>query len=143
MDEILDEKTYETRNVRYAGFVLRTAAFITDLLIFIMLSFGLYLAFRPAPSFYDFILLYWWKILPVVAFYFIYFDGSESNATPGKQIMNIRLLSDEKKEIDFTVSVKHFVISIVLFFGYFMLFHKERCQTLADKICNVIVVKVT
>lgn len=141
MDEILDEKTYETRNVQYAGFILRTAAFIADLLIFIMFCSGLYLAFRPAPSFYDFIILYWWKILPVVLFYFIYFDGSESNATPGKQIMNIRLLSIEKKEIDFTISAKHFVLSILLFFGYFMLLNKNRFQTLADKISHVIVIK--
>jgi len=142
MDEILDEKTYETRLVKPAGFAPRTAAFIADLLIFIMLSFGLNYMFRLSPTYVEFLKAFWWQILIAIIFYFIYFDGSETNATLGKQIMNIRLLTEEKRDVDFSTSAKHFVISLVTFFGYFVLLSNEKKQTMADKICKVIVVKV-
>ena len=143
MDEILDEKTYETRKVEFASFSLRTAAFLMDVLIFVAITFGLFYMFKLAPDYLLFLKMYWWKIIIVVSLYFIYFDGSESNATLGKQIMNIRLLNEEKQAVDFTDSVKHFVLSVILFFGYFVLLSNEKQQTLADKICKVIVVKVS
>ena len=143
MDEILDEKTYETRKVEFASFSLRTAAFLMDVLIFVAITFGLFYMFKLAPDYLLFLKMYWWKIIIVVSLYFIYFDGSESNATLGKQIMNIRLLNEEKQAVDFTDSVKHFVLSVILFFGYFVLLSNEKQQTLANKICKVIVVKVS
>lgn len=141
-EELLDEKTYETRKVEAADFVSRTAALMADVLIFIMFSVGLNYAFSLAPSYLMFLQQYWWQILLVIAFYFIYFDGSETNATLGKQIMNIRLLTEEKRAVDFTTSAKHFILSLVLFFGYFGLLSSEKKQTIADKICAIIVVKV-
>ena len=142
MDEILDEKTYETRNIKYADFSPRTAALIIDVLIFIMFTFGLnYFIFRMSLPYFAFLQQYWWQLLFVISFYFIYFDGSENNATPGKQIMNIRLLTIEKRDIDFATSTKHFLLSVVLFFGYFALISNEKKQTLADKLCKVIVIK--
>lgn len=141
MDEILDEKTYETRKIILANFTDRTLAFLADLLIFVMFSFGLNLVLKITPTYLLFILAFWWQILIVISLYFIFFNGSESNATLGKQIMNIRLLTEDKRDVDYTTSVKHFLFSIVLFFGYFSLLSKEN-KTMADKICKVIVVKV-
>jgi uncharacterized RDD family membrane protein YckC len=142
MDEILDEKTYETRKVKPADFVSRTAAFLADILIFFMFSYGLNYALALSASYLSFLQQYWWQTLFAVIVYFTYFDGSESNATLGKQIMNIRLLTEEKRDVDYLTSTKHFLLSIVLFFGYFNLFTNESKQTLADKLCKVIVVKV-
>lgn len=142
MDEILDEKTYETRKVEYASFSQRSAAFLMDVFLFVIISYGLYYAFRLAPTYIEFLKVFWWKILPIVTVYYVYFDGSENNATLGKQIMNIRLLNEEKRDIDFTDSAKHLLFSVVLFFGYFVLLSNEKRQTLADKFCKVIVVKV-
>ena len=51
MDDILDEKTYETRTVEFASFSLRTTAFMTDLLIFGAVSFGLNYAFELQSSY--------------------------------------------------------------------------------------------
>jgi len=56
--------------------------------------------------------------------------------------MNIRLLNEAQRDADFTDSVKHFILSLLLFFGYIFLLSNEKRQTLADKICKVIVVKV-
>ncbi|MDB5225830.1 MAG: hypothetical protein JWN78_23 [Bacteroidota bacterium] len=140
MDEILDEKTYETRQLSYASFSQRSAAVIIDLLIFGMLSYGIYLVFGATADYGGFLLKYWWQLALIVTFYFIYFDGSEKNATCGKQVMNIRLLSEEKRDIDFTTSAKHLLLSILLFFGYFSLLSKDKHQTLTDKICRVFVI---
>ena len=142
MDEILDEKTYETRKVEYAPFSLRTAAVLMDVLIFVALTYGLFYVLKLSPTYLIFLEVYWWKIAIVMAVYFIYFDGSESNATLGKQMMNIRLLNEAQRDADFTDSVKHFILSLLLFFGYIFLLSNEKRQTLADKICKVIVVKV-
>ena len=95
MDDILDEKTYETRTVEFAAFSLRTTAFMTDVLIFGAVSFGLNYAFELQSSYLIFLKVYWWKIIIVLTAYFIYFDGSEDNATLGKQIMNIRMLNED------------------------------------------------
>lgn len=142
MDEILDEKTYETRKVSYASFSLRTIAFLIDIFIFVAISYGLFYMFRFAPTYLMFLKLFWWKIIVIIAVYFIYFDGSESNATLGKQIMNIRLLNEQQRSVNFTDSAKHFFFSILLFFGYFVLLSNDKPQTMADKICKVIVVNV-
>ena len=142
MDEILDEKTYETRNVQYASFSQRSAASLMDVFLFVIISFGLYYVFGLAATYMLFLQTFWWKILPIVLLYYVYFEGSENNATLGKQIMNIRLLNEEKRDIDFTDSAKHLLFSVILFFGYFILLTNEKRQTLADKFCKVIVVKV-
>jgi len=113
-----------------------------DVLIFVALTYGLFYVLKLSPTYLIFLEVYWWKIAIVMSVYFIYFDGSESNATPGKQMMNIRLLNDAQRDADFTDSVKHFFLSLLLFFGYIFLLSNEKRQTLADKICKVIVVKV-
>ncbi len=141
MDDILDEKTYETREVTLANFTDRTLAFIADLLIFVMFGFGLNLVLKIAPTILLFIFAFWWQIVIVISLYFIFFDGSENNATLGKQLMDIRLLTENKRDVDFSNSAKHYLFSILLFFGYFSLFSKEK-KTLADKFCKVIVVKI-
>ncbi len=142
MDEILDEKTYETRTVTYASFPLRTAAFLFDIIIFAAITYGLFYVFKTAPDYLSFLKMNWWKIAIVISAYFTYFDGNENNATLGKQIMNIRLLNEEKRAVDFTDSFKHYLLSLFLFFGYFGLLSTEKQQTMADKICRIIVVKV-
>lgn len=142
MDEILDEKTYEDRPVEYATFSQRTSAFLADILIFAAISYGLFYVFKLAPEYVQFLQLYCWKMAIIIAVYFIYFDGSESNATLGKQIMDIRLLNEQKKSVDFTDSIKHFFLSVVLIFGYFGMLSNEKRQTMADKVCKIIVVKV-
>jgi uncharacterized RDD family membrane protein YckC len=142
MDEILDEKTYETRTVVYASFTLRATAFLIDVFLFVIVSYGLYYVLKSAPTYAAFLQMFCWKITVVIMIYFIYFDGSEKNATPGKQIMNIRLLNEKKREIDYNASAKHLLFSTLLFFGFFRLLLNDKQQTLADKICKVVVVKV-
>jgi hypothetical protein len=84
MDDILDEKTYETRTVEFAAFSLRTTAFMTDVLIFGAVSFGLNYAFELQSSYLLFLKTYWWKIIIVLTAYFIYFDGSEDQCNIGQ-----------------------------------------------------------
>jgi uncharacterized RDD family membrane protein YckC len=137
MDELLDEKTYETRTVRYASFYQRTSAFLIDALLFLIAAYGVYYMFGNAPSFMLFLRQYIWQVTAVILFYFIYLDGGEKNATFGKQVMNIRLLNEERREIGFSDSAKHCLLSVILFFGYFRMLWNKKNQTLADSICKI------
>lgn len=141
MEEILDEKTYETRIVLYAPFSLRTAALFADVLLFILCSYGIYLMYSESPDYWVFVKSNWWKICIAVSLYFIYFEGSESQGTPGKQILQLRVLRENKQDISFTDSAKHFFFSVLLFFGYLLLFTNDKYQTLADKWCGITVIK--
>jgi uncharacterized RDD family membrane protein YckC len=141
MDDILDEKNYESRQLSYATFGMRSAAFITDLLLCGMFFYGYFLLFSSTNNLVDFLQLNWWKLLLCGTLYVIYFEGSEQQATIGKQITGIRLLSDQKTDIDFTMSVKHFIVSVFLCFGYFRMLSSPEKQTLADKICKIYVIQ--
>ncbi|MBK9327834.1 MAG: RDD family protein [Sphingobacteriales bacterium] len=141
MDEILDEKTYETRVVQYAPFSLRTAALLADILLFIMLSCGIYLLYSESPDYWTFVTINWWKIGLSVSLYFLYFEGSESQGTLGKQILQIRVLKENKLDINFTDAAKHYILSLLLFFGYFLLLTNDKYQTLADKLCHITIIR--
>jgi len=142
MDDVLDEKTYETRKVEYASLLPRTASVLADVLIFIATSYGIFYLLKPASDYSRFMEMVWWKLLIAFLVYRFYFAGSESNATPGMQIMNIRFLTEQQRDISFTDALKHLLLSVLLFFGYPLLVSNEKKQTLADKMCKVIVVKV-
>lgn len=140
MDEILDEKNYENRTLIYASFLQRFIALISDILIIVLVSYGYFLVISPFENVIDFYLANWWKLVLISTLYFIYFEGSESQATLGKQIVGIRLLTTDKSDIDFKTSVFHFILSVLLFPGFFRILLKSNVQTFADKLCKVWVI---
>ncbi len=142
MDEILDEKTYETRVLQYASFTQRTAALLIDVVLLVLISYVLNYIFRWSFDYKEFLMEYWLPVVAVVGLYFIFFDGSEMNATIGKQMMNIRMLGDNKLDIDYITSAKHYFFSVLIFFGYLALLSKNESKTLADHYCKVGVIKV-
>lgn len=143
MDEILDEKNYETRKIIFASFLERLGAFLIDIFLLLAVSFGYYLQFSKGVGNYKFFLLTnWWILLIVFTLYSIFFTGSERNATLGMQIMNIRMLTDKKRDIDFTTATIHFLLSIFFFFSFFSLLSQKKQPTLADKYAKVFVVRV-
>jgi uncharacterized RDD family membrane protein YckC len=141
MDEILDEKTYETRTPQFASFWQRGMAFFLDAFLILLILYGIYLLAGNAADFGGFLWKYGWQEVCAVSFYFIYFEGGERNATFGKQIMDIRLLNEEKRDIGFLDSAKHLILSIVLIPGFFTLFLNEKKQTWADKFCKIVVIR--
>ncbi|MCB0507891.1 MAG: RDD family protein [Bacteroidetes bacterium] len=141
-DDILDEKTYETRKLIAATFIQRSSAFLLDVILFFILSYGFHKLLRLAPYYIQFLTNYWMQLLILIALYYIYFDGGENNATLGKQIIGIRLLNEQKQAVSYFVSAQHFFSSVILFFGYFIQLGNEKRQTLADKYCKVLVVNV-
>lgn len=141
MDEILDEKTYETRMVQYASFSLRTAAFLTDMLLLIMLTYGIYVMYGTSPDYWTFVKTNWWKMGLLVSLYFVYFEGSESQGSLGKHILHLRVLKENKQDINFTDAAKHYILSLILFLGYFVLLTNDKYQTLADKLCHITVIR--
>ncbi len=140
MDEILDEKTYETRTVEYASFIQRSLAFVVDIALLNLICFATNRYFGIAPTFQLFITSNWWQLILIFSIYYIYFEGGEWNATLGKQIVNIRVLNEEKRDIDYWMASKHLFFSVSLFFGFIAILTNSKKQTLADLICKIIVV---
>lgn len=140
-DEILDEKNYENRTIRYASFIERLAAFLIDILLLVTVAYGMFRFFGWGFSFTLFLRANWWQFLLLICMYFIFFSGSEKNATFGMQIMDIRMLTIEKRDIDFKIAFLHLILSVILFFGFFFLLFGKQ-QTLADEKTNVFVIKV-
>ncbi len=141
MDDILDEKGYEARTLKYATFLQRCIAFLIDILLIGIICFALNRTFGIAPTFYLFVLLNWWKLILILFFYFVLFEGGEYNASIGKQMMHIRFLDEDKRTINYGIAALHFLLSIILFLGIFRLLFNSNHQTLADKFCKVIVVE--
>jgi uncharacterized RDD family membrane protein YckC len=131
MDEILDEKTYESRKLKYATVSQRFIAFCIDLILILAVSF----------SIYEFIKI-WYLHLIAFIFYFTVLEGGESQATVGKQLMNIRVLNENKLDLSYTISAKRIVFSILLMFGFYQIFNSEKNQTMADRYCNVLIILI-
>jgi len=76
--------------------------------------------------------------------YFIYFEGSERQATLGKQVMGIRVVTANGGKVDFAkAAVRNLsrILSGILLIGYIMALFTEKEQALHDMIAGTIVVR--
>ncbi len=76
--------------------------------------------------------------------YFIYFEGSERQATLGKQVMGIKVVTASGGKIDYAkAAVRNLsrILSGILLIGYIMALFTEKEQALHDLIAGTIVVR--
>ena len=77
--------------------------------------------------------------------YFAYFESSESQATLGKKIMKIKVVSDTGDRISFLNAlgrvVSKILSSLICCIGYFMILFRKDEKGLHDLIANTYVVK--
>ena len=111
-----------------------------DIALLNLICFATNRYFGIAPTLQLFITSNWWQLILIFSIYYIYFEGGEWNATLGKQIVNIRVLNEEKRDIDYWMASKHLFFSVSLFFGFIAILTNVKKQTLADLICKIIVV---
>jgi len=77
--------------------------------------------------------------------YFAIQDSSSHQATIGKRVMDIHLITSEGQKIDFkTASIRYFsklLSSFLFLFGYIMAFFSAQRKTLHDRLAKTLVVK--
>ncbi len=135
MDEILDEKTYEDRSIKYATFLDRVAAFLLDLGLLLLIS--RFLLVMIDINVWD----YWYIIIAAVLLYFIFLPSSEMQATIGMRLTNIRYVNDKRRDITTFSAAFHFLLSLVLFPALFQLLSHLN-PVFYDKLAKVQIIKV-
>lgn len=144
----------ESNEIPYAGFFVRAAAFITDMLLVNLLlmpvrivhfftSFGSPASFMDRPVFFSktpFDLLVW----AVTVFYFILLTKLRG-ATLGKSIFRLKVVSCEERdltwiEVIFRETAGRFLSSVILMIGYIMIIPDGEKQALHDMLSDTRVI---
>lgn len=147
---ILDDNVQE-RPVRYAGFWIRAVAALIDSVIFYALF---YLTLKVLGIDYFSLVLdpvamqaAMPKVIIVALLlgfgYYIYFNASKYQGTPGKMVMGIKIGEMDGSRITMLKSVGRYfaycLAAMILFIGLFMIGWDKKKQGLHDKICNTLV----
>lgn len=142
MDELLDEKTYETRVLKHATASQRIIAWCIDVVLLLAISFSAYQFFPVAETFPLFVIQFWYYHITITSLYFIILDGNESQGTVGKKLVNLRMLKENKQDITMKDAAIRFFLSVILCFGFVKLFSENSNQTLAEKISKTLVIQI-
>jgi uncharacterized RDD family membrane protein YckC len=140
------EQTFNKSITAYAGFWIRTGAYIIDLVIagaittiLSRIFFGSYFAYEntdPGPGAIS-LLVNW--------LYFSLQESSERQATIGKLAAGIRVCNENGERLTFAHATGRFfakiISAIILFMGFIMVAFNEKRQGLHDKIAGTYVVK--
>jgi uncharacterized RDD family membrane protein YckC len=127
--------------MNYAGFWLRAAALLIDVLI--LLPFSLFFGYiENQPG------LFWLGFIASIAMGWLYFSLFESGywqATPGKRLFGIKVTNLQGEKIGFGRATARcfarFFSSFILCIGYLMVAFTQRKQALHDMICETLVVR--
>ena len=139
MKDILDEMAYENKESKPASVLDRLLATFIDVLLFFIVTYFLN-GFFIDLVYADFLTSEWYILSALVLFYILFFQSSEMQATIGMQLMNIRLLNEDKTDVKVMTVMKRMVINIILFFNFLFLFGPNK-QSFADRVCKTFVVR--
>ena len=132
-----DQKS-ENSSIAYASFGLRLVAFLLDVLVFVIAIFLSYSILKDRVSVEN--------VLNILGFfYFVLYESSKQQATPGKQIVGIRVVKTDGNKMSFWNSLvrtlSKSLSSLIIFIGWLMPLWTDRKQALHDMIANTAVVK--
>ncbi len=129
-----DAETVDIAPRGYAGFWKRTFALLLDAVILVVIKVGFVLTGATSES------------LTIVLFmlYFVLFESSEKQATPGKMALGIKVVGQNGLRISFLRALGRyaakFLSFITLCIGYIMVAFTAQKQGLHDKIATTFVV---
>jgi uncharacterized RDD family membrane protein YckC len=138
-----------------AGFISRAEAFVVDLIILAIVTYGANFLFDLIYNFFvRMIFRSWpapsgqfapWVSLFITLAYFIYF-WDIVGATPGKMIFGLKITRLDGGDVSFARSVVRFlgywVSAIVFFLGFFWVIFDNRRQSWHDKLADTRVIYV-
>jgi len=116
--------------------------FVDHILILNMRTGDLFISTEPAFQIYKawYVLGYWC----ILIFYEVAFTGSSLQATPGKLLLNMKIVDKQGSRISYLRSLVRFLskfLSGVLGIGFLMVFFTKYKQGLHDKIAGTLVVQ--
>ena len=151
MEQILDTPINTSRNLRYAGFWIRVAAYLIDGLLLGVLNaivqllvLGDIAAFsrNASPNFTAF----GFYFLAMFTLYTLYFCGMESSvrqATLGKMAVGIKVGDSNGERISFANALGRFfakiISALILYIGFMMAGWDSKKQALHDKLADTYV----
>jgi uncharacterized RDD family membrane protein YckC len=139
MNDILDASEYENKEIRTASWLDRFVSTLIDVCLFFLVTYFLNDLFI-GELYLEFLTSQWYIFVALMLFYIIYFQSSDKQATIGMQLMKIRLLNEDKTDVNVLTAIKRTGINIVLFFNFLFLSGTYK-QSFADKACKTIVIK--
>ena len=133
----------------YAGFGIRLVAYLIDGFILSVAFSILSLFIHNTPSkgfteviynpgnFLDFIL---------VLIYFVYFESGPKQATPGKMVLNLKVVKQDGSPMTKKDAVIRYVgkifSAIIFLIGYIMVIFDDKKRALHDRLANTYVIKI-
>ena len=149
MDQILDTPVEDKRKLVYAGFWIRTGAFVIDsillLLAQIVVLFGINLFSNSVFSGSSLrgVLLFYIAALSISFFYFVLLESSDKQATLGKMAVGIKVGDERGNRISFGRATgrffSKFLSSIALCIGFMMAGWDRQKQAMHDNIADTYV----
>ncbi len=136
--------------MEYAGFWLRLLASLIDCLLWyllvVFLSEIFFLFFtRFDNNFWVQLYVFYALLFLFQLFYFVLFECSRIQATPGKLICGIRITTLDGRRISFAKALSRYFMRILsalfLCIGFIIILFDEKRQGLHDKWTGVLVVK--
>jgi|GEM_PF-304302 len=128
----------------YKGILVKTnlrkriaASFIDLGVLVIIILVNLLIFLKPLPN--ESITINPWIILSVALFWFVYFIGFETllGATPGHRLLNLKVLSLERKPIHFIQALKRHLLDLIDYYLFCVpslisIVHTEKHQRIGD-----------
>jgi uncharacterized RDD family membrane protein YckC len=139
IDQILDAPQAEAIRLEYAGFWIRTGAYLVDALILFAANFVIGLATAAAiPQVVGSIVS-----LILGASYFALMEASEYQATLGKMAFGIKVGDQNGDQISVANAIGRYfakiISGLILFIGFMMVGWDEKNQGLHDKLASTFV----
>ena len=155
--EILDSNQVQQGELKYAGFWIRVAALIIDVVVIYIAIFivgliasGLLLSGGGSifsagneSGLIGVIILIYVLLLAAVVCYFAILESSDRQATLGKMAVGIKVGNAQGQKISFLNAVGRYLSkilsSLILYIGYIMVAFDSKKQGLHDKLANTYV----
>jgi len=150
----------DTANIKYAGFRKRLLAYLVDMLILVLVGFGVQSLMGQSPLLILKVnsltqyqqLLETRSILPTIFLYILTFGFyilmwvNNDGATPGKQLMGIKIVKSDGSKIGYPSAILRSVFgytlsSVVSSLGFLWVIWDKKKQGWHDKIANTVVIE--
>ncbi len=122
---------------KYAGYWPRMWAYNTDLLVLLPIFYTISLFIIQDRLLYV-------ACLIVTFTYHATFESSTYQATPGKMILKLQVISENGNQISFGCALLRFVLKVVsltiLYIGFIMIGFTKKGQALHDKVAKTLVI---
>lgn len=147
---LYEQTNQSPRQLAYAGFWIRFFAHLVDGIILSLISGVLtYAIGTPSPSAGWSSLAYEpgsFLTLLVVCGYYVYFETSAKQATPGKQLFDLKVVKQDGTKITAGTSIGRYfskiLSAVIMLLGYIMVAFDGKKRALHDRIVGTYVIKI-